>query len=55
MIENRITMSSSDAYCPAFGGHGFMVIENRITMSSSDAYCPAFGGHGFLVNQEDIR
>jgi hypothetical protein len=25
VMKNRITMNSSDAHGPAFGGHGFMV------------------------------
>jgi hypothetical protein len=54
-MKNRITTNSSDAYCPAFGGHGFVVIKNRIIMSSSDAYGPAYGGHGFMVSREDVR
>jgi hypothetical protein len=30
VMKNRITMSLSNAYGPAFGGHRFMVTKNRI-------------------------
>ncbi len=30
VMKNRITMSPSDAYGSAFGGHELMVMKNRI-------------------------